>query len=62
MFPHRMKSASFNWFMKACLQASNVGAKKSLSFGGAARCRIRRIGVAIEVEGVGVERIEVLIV
>jgi hypothetical protein len=57
-----MKSASFNWFMKACLQASNVGAKKSLSFGGAARCRIRRIGVAIEVEGVGVERIEVLIV
>lgn len=57
-----MKSASFNWFMKACLQASKVGAKKSLSFGGAARCRIRRIGVAMEVEEVGTERIEALIV
>ena len=57
-----MKSASFNWFMKACLQASKVGAKKSLSFGGAARCRIKRIGVAIEDEGVGVERMEMLIV
>ena len=57
-----MKSASFNWFMNACLQASSVGAKNSLSLGGAARCRIRRIGVAMDVEGVGMERNEVVIV
>jgi len=51
VFPHRMKSASLSWFMKACLQASIVEDRKSLSLGGAARCSISRMGVAIDVEG-----------
>lgn len=37
VFPHRMKSASFNWPMNACLQASAVGGKRSFSVGGEAR-------------------------
>jgi hypothetical protein len=56
-----MKSASFSWFMKACLQASIVEDKKSLSLGGAARCRMSLMGVAIDVEG-GVSDLRELLV
>ena len=62
VLPHRMKSASFNWFIKACLQESIVDDKNSLSFGGAARWRIKRIGVAEDVEGTGGDRMDVLMV
>lgn len=45
VFPHRRKSASFSCPMNACLHDSMFGDKRSLSVGGAARCRIRRKGV-----------------
>lgn len=47
--------------MKACLQASIVEDKKSLSLGGAARCRMSLMGVAIDVEG-GVSDLRELLV
>lgn len=34
--------------MKACLQASIVGERNNLSFGGAARCKINRMGIDID--------------
>lgn len=48
--------------MNACLQASMVGDRKSFSLGGATRCRIRRMGVAIDVDGSDGARAEALIV
>ena len=40
VLPHRMKSASFNWPMNACLHESAEGGRRSFSVGGDARWRI----------------------
>lgn len=48
--------------MNACLHESIVEDKNSLSLGGAARWRIKRIGTAVDVEGAEVDRIDALMV
>ena len=45
VFPHRRKSASFNCPMNACLHASGLGERRSLSTGGEARWRVIRKGM-----------------
>jgi hypothetical protein len=57
VLPQRMKSASFNCAMKACLQDSALGDSSSLSVGGDARCSMSLSGVVWEVGG-GPARIE----
>lgn len=49
VLPHLIKSASFSWPMKDCLQPSALGLSKILSVGGDARCKIRRSGVTTDV-------------